>query len=249
MKRTLKRLGIALAIILLLLTIGFVIWAETPLGPLPEALTAFQSDAQVQVTTRRHLAFEPAATASTLGVILYPGGRVDARSYAPLARQIAAQGYLVIIPPMPLNLAVFNPNAAEQVMAEYPPITRWVIGGHSLGGAMAANYVFTHPDEDRVAGLLLWASYPAENNSLDNRGDLPVLSIYGTEDPARKGIAASNVRLPAQTRWGIIQGGNHAQFGWYGPQPGDGIASISREEEQAQILEATLDFLRALEQP
>lgn len=111
-KRLWSRLGISLALLFILLIGGFVLWAETPLGPMPEALRALTDDDTVRVTTHPYLVFEPLTVSPSLGVILYPGGRVDPRSYAPLARQIAAEGYLVVIPPMPLNLAVFNPNAA-----------------------------------------------------------------------------------------------------------------------------------------
>ena len=157
---------ILLAVILLVLA-GFTIWAYTPLGPMPEAIAALQSDAQVQVETSPWLTFTPVGTQPTTGFIFYPGGRVDPRSYAPSARALAEQGYLVTIAPMPFNLAVFKPAAADAVIAAHPEITHWVIGGHSLGGAMAANYVYTHPDA--VQGLALWAGYPAGNNSLADR--------------------------------------------------------------------------------
>ena len=241
--KILKRLGLAVLILLVVAVAGFVIWAEMPLGPMPEALTALQSDAQVEVNMDPWLTFTPAAQAAT-GLIIYPGGRVDARSYAPLAHQIAAAGYLVIIPPMPLNLAVFAPGRAAEVMAAHPEIQRWVIGGHSLGGSMAANFVYKNPG--MMAGLVLWASYPADNNAL-TEFDLPILSIYGTEDMGIDGIEASRPLLPAQTEWVVMDGGNHAQFGWYGPQPGDGTATITRSEEQAQILAATLAFLHGID--
>lgn len=244
MKKWIKRLGLALAVLLLIAIAGFVIWAETPLGPMPEALAALQSDAQVQVETEPWLTFTPVGRQPEIGLILYPGGRVDPRSYAPPARAIAAAGYLVVIPPMPLNLAVFAPGRADDVMAAHPEIQHWVIGGHSLGGSMAANFIYKNPA--MVDGLALWASYPAGSNSL-TAFDLPILSIYGTEDMGLEGIEASKGLLPPQTQWVVIDGGNHAQFGWYGPQPGDGQASISREEQQAQIIEATLAFLRTIE--
>ncbi len=244
MKRRLKRLGLAVGLLLIVAIAGFVIWAETPLGPMPEALAALQSDAQVQVETEPWLTFIPVGRQPAIGLILYPGGRVDARSYAPPAWQIAAAGYLVVIPPMPLNLAFLGANRAEAIMAAHPEIRRWVLGGHSLGGAMAARFVYDHPE--RVAGLVLWASYPANNNPLITL-ERPVLSIYGTEDMGRKAIEASRLLLPVQTQWVVIQGGNHAQFGWYGLQPGDGPASISREEQQAQMVTATLTFLSSLQ--
>jgi pimeloyl-ACP methyl ester carboxylesterase len=239
-----KRLALAFLVIGVLAVTGFVVWAETPLGPMAEAVAALQSDPQVVVETEPWLIFHPAGQEPETGLILYPGGRVDPRSYAPPAREIAAAGYLVVIPPMPLNLAFLAPGRAGAVMAAFPEIRRWAVGGHSLGGAMAANFAYNHPE--RVAGLVLWAAWPAEGNSLADFS-LPVLSVYGTEDMGLEGIEASKSLLPSHTRWVIIQGGNHAQFGWYGPQPGDGEATISRRDQQAQVVAATVAFLDDLE--
>lgn len=244
MKKWIKRLGLAVGLLLVIAIAGFVIWAETPLGPMPEALAALQSDAQVQVETEPWLTFTPVGQQPEIGLILYPGGRVDPRSYAPPARAIAAEGYLVIVPPMPLNLAFFAPNRAEDVIKAHPEIERWVIGGHSLGGAMAAQYAARNPD--KVSAVILWASYPPGSDPLTDFPG-PVLSIYGTVDMGLDGILASKNLLPPDTQWVVIEGGNHAQIGWYGPQPGDGQASISREEQQAQIIDATVAFLRTIE--
>lgn len=225
--------------------LGFVVWGSTPAKPMPEALTALQSDSMVTVETGKWLVFYPQASKPTTGFIFYPGGHVDYRAYAPAAHQIAAQGSLVVIVHMPLNLAVFNPGAAADVIAAYPKIQHWAVGGHSLGGSMAANYVFTHPGESE--GLVLWASYPAASNDLSQSG-IRVLSISGTLDglSSPKKIAASVPLLPAETIWVVIEGGNHAQFGWYGAQSGDNLATISREKQQAQIVQATVDFLKTL---
>jgi dienelactone hydrolase len=180
------------------------------------------------------------------GLILYPGGRVDLRSYAPTAREIAAQGYLVVVVPMPLNLAFFAPDRAAEVIAAFPEVDRWAIGGHSLGGAMAARFAHRYPST--VHGLVLWASYPAASDDLSARGDLAVASIYGTLDglATEDEIAASRPLLPPDTRWVAIEGGNHAQFGWYGPQRGDNPATISREAQQQETIAGTLALLAAL---
>jgi pimeloyl-ACP methyl ester carboxylesterase len=231
-------IGVVAAILLALA--GFTIWAYTPLGPMPEALAALSSDDQVQVTNGAWLTFRPTGSQPDTGLILYPGGRVDYRSYAPLAREIARKGYTVVIPPMPFNLAVFGAGRASDVIAAHPEIQRWAIGGHSLGGAMAANYVYAHPDA--VSGLALMAAYPAGNNSLADR-NLDVLSIYGTQDGAVDQLKAARSLLPTGTEWMAIDGGNHAGFGWYGPQPGDGTATISREEQQAQTVDAVVALL------
>ncbi|HEX9118004.1 MAG TPA: alpha/beta hydrolase [Anaerolineae bacterium] len=243
--RILKRVLLVLLIVLLLTVTGFSAWAYTPLGPMPEALVALQSDATVRVATAPWLTFTPTAAPPATGFILYPGGRVDARSYAPAARAIAQRGYLVVIAPMPFNLAVFKPSAAEPVIAAHPEIAHWAVGGHSLGGVMAANFVFTHPDA--AQGLALWAAYPSGNHSLADRR-LAVVSIYGTRDGlATQGkVDAVRPLLPAGTRFVAIDGGNHAQMGWYGPQGGDGTATISREAQQAQVVEATVALMAGL---
>ncbi len=245
--RILKRVLLILLIVLLVAVAGFTAWAYTPLGPLPEAVAALQPDAAVQVATSPWLTFAPANSQPTTGFIFYPGGRVDARSYAPAARAIAERGYLVVITPVPFNLAVFKPAAADAVIAAHPEIEQWAIGGHSLGGAMAANYVYTHPNA--VQGLALWAAYPAGNNSLADR-QLPSVSIYGTSDglASQFEVGATRTLLPADTRYLAIAGGNHAQMGWYGPQGGDGVASISREAQQAQVVDATVALLARLGQ-
>lgn len=234
-----------LFLVLLLATAGFVIWAETPLGPMSEALVALETDNAVRVETDPWFTFRPQDQEAIGAVIIYPGGRVDPRSYAPVARALAEKGYLVVITPMPLNLAVLDTVAAADVVAAYPEIETWVVGGHSLGGAMAARYAAANTD--LVDGLMLWASYPADDALATGAGPA-VLSIYATNDGLStiEDIDASREDLPAATRWVEIAGGNHAQFGWYGEQSGDGQATISRTEQQEQIVTATAEFLEQL---
>jgi hypothetical protein len=245
--RKLKRWLGLLFLLLLLALVGFVVWASTSSSPMPEALAALQSNAQVQVEAEPWLIFRPVGEDPAVGLILYPGGRVDPRAYAPAARAIAAEGYLLVIVPMPLNLAFFGSDRAAGVMAAFPEVERWAIGGHSLGGAMAARFAHRHPSA--VQGLVLWASYPAASDDLSARG-LEVVSIYGTRDglATEEKIAASRPLLPSKTRWVAIEGGNHAQFGWYGPQSGDTPATISREAQQQEVVAATLALVAILEE-
>jgi len=193
------------------------------------------------------LSFALAGQAPSTGLILYPGARVDPRAYAVAARMIAASGYRVVIVPMPLNLAILGAERASQVMEAYPDVSQWAIGGHSLGGAMAARYAYSHPQA--VAGLLLWAAYPAADNDLSER-DLRVASLYGTCDglTTAADIEASRALLPADAQFIAIEGGNHAGFGSYGAQPGDLQAEISIDEQQRQIVAGTLDLLKAISQ-
>ena len=232
-------------VILLVAVGGFLIWAYTPAAPMLEAELALVSDPEVTVETEPWILFRPAARPPAAGLIFYPGGRVDPRAYAPPARMIAAEGYLVVVVPMPLNLAVIDAAAAEDVIAAFPEVHAWTVGGHSLGGAMAAQFAYEHPDA--VDGLVLWAAYPPGGADLSGRG-LVVTSIYGTLDglaPPDEVLAARPL-LPPGTAWVPIEGGNHAQFGSYGPQSGDNDAAITREMQQAQAVAATVELLRAI---
>ena len=240
--KIIKRIALGLVLVVALIVIGFVAWAETPLGPSPEAITALQSDANVTVTTDNFITFQPVNLKPSTGFIFYPGGRVDYRSYAAPLRAIAEQGYLVVLVPVRLNLAFFDINAAEPVFEKYPEITHWAVGGHSLGGVASALFAKDHP---QVEGLVFWASYPADD-SLKN-SSLKMISIYGTEDMAGMGkFDETKSFLTADAQYVVIDGGNHAQFGDYGPQPGDNAALISRADQQAQVTQATSDFLNGL---
>lgn len=233
-----------LALVAVLAVAGAV--ALIPAGAMPEVRSALVSEGAVEVSTARWLVFRPAGAESRAGLILYPGGKVDPVAYAPAAREIAAAGYQVVIVPMPLNLAVLDAERAAEVIASYPDVGRWAVGGHSLGGAMAARFAHGHPN--LVLGLALWAAYPDPSDDLSAFG-LEVVSISGTRDglasPGK--IEASRSLLPPGTRWVVLEGANHAQFGWYGAQSGDGEADISRAEQQARVVAATVDLLQRLE--
>ena len=240
-------LGILIGV-LIIFALGIIVlllWTGDPHTASPEALASLESDDFVRVETDPWLTFTPVVQPPTTGFILYPGALVEAEAYAPAARAIAENGYLVVITPMPLYLAVLDANAAAEVIAAYPEIEHWAIGGHSLGGSMAATFTDQSSDID---GLVLWASYPSESNDLSDR-EIAVSSIYGTLDglATPEKVSAAEPLLPSDTVWVPIEGGNHAQFGWYGPQEGDNPATISREEQQMQVIEATLKLLSELE--
>jgi pimeloyl-ACP methyl ester carboxylesterase len=213
---------------------------------MPEAVAALQSDGEIRVDSEPWLIFSPRGEDPSTGLILYPGGRVDPRAYAPVVRDIAAAGYLTVIVPMPLSFAIFDADRAADVIAAFPHIERWAVGGHSLGGAMAARFARQHPED--VDGLLLWAAYPATSDDLSG-SNVTTLSIYGTRDGlASLGeIEDSKRLLPASTHFVAISGGNHAQFGSYGPQGGDNTATISRSAQQRQIVDASLQLLRRMD--
>jgi len=245
MKKILRYIGIGIVITLLLGTIGFLVWASTPASP--EA-AAIESLASARVDDNLNwLIFTPEGAAPAAGLVLYPGGRVDYRAYAPHAKAIAEAGFTVVIVPMPLNFAFLGVNRAANVIASFPEIEIWAVGGHSLGGAMAAEFTQSNPSQ--VDGLVLWASYPAENTDFSD-SDLPVLSIFAINDQiaSLKEIEDSKSRLPEEAQFIQIIGGNHAGFGWYGDQNGDGVLEIAKADQQDQIVAATVNFLQNLGQ-
>jgi pimeloyl-ACP methyl ester carboxylesterase len=232
-------------LIVTVVLVGFLVWAETPLGPMSEAYEALQSDSAVTVSVGNWLIFRPLSSNVSSGFIIYPGGIVDYRSYAPAAHAIAAEGYLCVIASMPLNLAFFGVNIANEVIKSHPQISSWAIGGHSLGGTMAAQFAYDKPST--IQGLVLWAAYPASGTNL-TRQTLRVTTIHGTNDGlvTSTQIDSSLKLLPPNTVRVEIAGGNHAQFGWYGEQPGDNAAMIARSSQQSQIINATVELLRKI---
>jgi hypothetical protein len=244
MNRKTFKLGSSIVLVVLLVGMGlFTLWAQNPYPASEIALQALESDDLVLVNEESGLiTFGPVNAQSDIGFIFYPGGRVDYRAYAPVLHQIAAHGYFVALVSVPLNMAIFDTNAADQVMELFPNIQRWVVGGHSLGGVTASSYASDHLDS--IDGLVFWASYPANDSLKDT--NIKVLTIYGTNDmEGDTQINISQSRLPASAQFITIDGGNHAQFGSYGPQSGDRPATITDEEQWAQAAELTVQFLES----
>lgn len=238
----LRKILLGLASLVILAVLGFTVWSYTPLGPMPEAVQALQSTNELTVTVGKWAEFHPAGAAPKVGLILYPGGRVDWRAYAPLAAEIARYGILTAVVPMPFNLAVFGINKAGDVIAAHPEISRWYVGGHSLGGVMAASYASKSPN--LLEGVIFMAAYPTESADL-SRTSLKVLTLIASNDlkVTPEITAKAKKLLPADAVQIEIFGGNHAQFGWYGKQPGDGIATISRDQQMKAIVSAIVQYI------
>jgi hypothetical protein len=180
----------------------------------PEALAALESDSAVTVTAGEYFVFEPADSSPTAGLIFYPGGECDERGYAEPLRAIADQGYLVVLVPMPLQMAFLGIDKADDVMAAYPDIETWVLAGHSLGGSMAARYAFNN--SAKLDGLMLWDAYAPDDltdsglrvrmiHRADASGDTP--DMYVPYLPL----------LPEDTEFVPLTGGSHLNFGRFVP--------------------------------
>ena len=205
------------------------------------AIAVFAPEDNVAVSTldNGNIVFEPQG--ATVGFIFYPGGKVEANAYQPLMAELAREGVLCVLVEMPFNLAVFDINAADGIQEQYPEIEDWYIGGHSLGGSMAASYLADHVDE--YEGLILLGSYSTADLS---DTDLDVLSIYGSEDKVlnHEKYDENKSNLPDGFCEVVIDGGCHAYFGMYGAQDDDGTPTISNHEQIRLTVESIIKVLK-----
>ncbi|MFW2381768.1 MAG: alpha/beta hydrolase [Acidimicrobiales bacterium] len=218
---------------------------QTEAAALPGAETALQSGDGVTVETEPWYSFIPDERSST-AFIFYPGARVDPTAYAPAARGIAEGGFLTVVVPMPFGIAALGAEKADEVMEAYPEIERWVVGGHSIGGAMAVQYTDDHTDI--VDGIALWGAYPSPDDDISETR-IPTVSVFASEDGLSSvgEIEDTAQYLPQGTEFVEIAGGNHTNFGLYETQDGDGVATITPAEQQFQAMAATLDLMEAVD--
>jgi len=211
-----------------LLAVGFFLYTAQYYHADQTALSALASDETVSVIkTDFGWLFDGPSESDAL--IFYPGAKVEETAYAPLLHLLAKEGMDICLVKMPFHLAVFGANKADDLMPRYG-YSNWYIGGHSLGGAMAANYAADH--EKLLSGVVLLAAYSTKKLS----DSLTVVSVYGSEDHVlnMQKMKDGDAYLPDTAVRQVIEGGNHAQFGYYGAQDGDGRATISAEDQQRQ---------------
>lgn len=243
-----RLLGSIVLAVLALAWLGALAWLR-PFTAVEPALTAMVSTATVVVTeTPTQIIMEPGLDPSSTGVLFQPGAKVEARAYAAILRPLVDAGFTVVIPKQPLGVGFLAMGAFESARDALPDVEQWVVAGHSLGGTVAAMDAEEHDTDDvaPVAGLLLYASYPASDMSTTLTSD--VMSVSGSEDglatPAD--IEESMAMLPQDSGFIEIDGAVHAFFGDYGPQPGDGTPTISQDEARSQIGRVSVDFVDSL---
>lgn len=241
-----RRVGRIALIALALAGLAAVAWLR-PYTAVEPALAAMVSDESVVVAeSPTEIVFTPAdADPATPGIFFQPGALVDPRAYAAMLRPLAEDGHTVVIAKQPLSIAFLALGALDAARVAHPEVSEWVIGGHSLGGTVAAIQATTPAPDDvaPVSGLLFFASYPA--GDIRDTLQVPVASISGTRDglATPDKIEASRANLPPSAEFTVIEGASHAQFGSYGPQAGDGTPAISDDEARERIVDAVRSFL------
>lgn len=229
MKKNIKITIVMIVSLVILCGGAFLIYASDYYRADDTAITAMQIDSVTKIGDRI-LIVSPDTIGNT-AMIFYPGAKVEYFAYLPLMEKIKdSSGIICVLVKMPFNMAIFDPNAAEEIMEQFPEIENWYIAGHSMGGAMASDYASNN--QDKVKGLILLGAYIY--------GDFPedkALTIYGlfNTSVAEKINYTENII--------VIEGGNHAQFGNYGKQKGDVDATISSEEQQSIAAEAIKNFI------
>lgn len=224
-KKTGQVLAWSVVLLLLLSTGGFFLYANDYYRAEEIALEVL---AQGDLRSEDNLLILPGD--SEMGIVFYPGAKVEAIAYLPLLQQLQQEGFTCVLVEMPFHMAIFDVNAAEDVFHLGLPVEQWYMAGHSMGGGMASAYASDHPEQ--IAGLLLmgayvYGSYPPEK----------ALTIYGTYN--------DNLLEKMDYSENIVEivGGNHAKFGNYGLQKGDPEGDITTEEQQKQTVEAILAFV------
>ena len=253
MQRAQRRIILAVPLLVLAFLLVVTLGYARPFVATPVATVALRSEKDVRISDRL-VWYELVPVRKddagndikpTTGLVFMPGARIDSRAYAHVLRPLAEAGYLVAVLKEPFGFSLFDGDHGKKVLDVHPEITDWAAGGHSLGGTTAASLA---DEDERVKGLVLFASYPADTLV---RTDLKVVSVSGAADgfatPAD--IEASKGKLPPDTSYVVINGAVHSSFGDYGEQAGDGIATVDRSAAQSEITGAALALLASLTPP
>ena len=215
-----------------------------------------ESDHMVVIEkTDQYIHFQPTENPQPAGFIFLPGGMVAPEAYASMSREISEHGLNVFILKLPFGSAPLDSQEAGvmrqalKIMDANASIQYWTVGGHSRGAAIASRFATLH--EGSFDGLvLIGTSHPKEEAFDLSNTNLAVTKIYATNDglASTDEVEANALYLPDDTTWVLIEGGNHAQFGYYGSQLGDNAASISRERQQELTVEAILSALKNVQE-
>lgn len=235
-----KKLLYVCITILALLGLGYGLLQSKTYQPSQVALKASQKD-QV-LPSHQGLLFKAQGKKHQTTIVFCPGGLVAPKSYAPWIKRVSQAGYDVYLAYFPLNLAVLSSNKAQKI-SHNQKLKQFVLGGHSLGGAMASRYATNHSQQ--IKGIFFLASYPDQKGSL-RKLNIPALSITAGHDKVLnwKKYRHNKIYLPRQTSFVTLDGGNHSGFGSYGHQKGDGKATISSKQQNKLVAQTIISWLQ-----
>ncbi len=230
-KKSVKKIVLGLIVFFVLLGFGAIIYVNDYYAA-SDYVEVLMEENNSRITRQgQYISIQPQGISDEkVGMIFYPGGKVEAIAYMPLLLQLADRGIRSVLVEMPGNLAVLDMNAANDVFGMYEDIDQWYIAGHSLGGAMASQYM--EKNHQKVQGMILLGAYPVNNAPVDS------LVIYGTHD-----LLLDLEQVKRADEIYEIKDGNHAYFGDYGEQEDDGKAKISHEQQQKETVNRIMEFI------
>lgn len=240
-KKVLIIILISLIVLIATILLAFFVYVSSYYHASDDVLDYMNDSDTVDVEENDdYIAFKPKNLTLSEGYIFYPGGKVEAKAYSIMMNEIAQKGITSILVKMPFNLAVFDINAADDVIKEFSSIKNWYIGGHSLGGAMASYYL--SEKNENFKGLILQGAYSTKDLSSTS---LHCLSLTASEDKImnREKYEDNKKNLPSDTIEYEIEGGIHSYFGEYGHQDGDGEATITSQEQRRQVVLSSVSFI------
>jgi len=240
MKRKVTYLFISLVAIIIIGFLGFFTWSQQTYEPSQKLYTLVNKK---DIKYDKDWIIFNSKDNNQVGIVLYPGAKVEPEAYSYYGKQLANQGYLAVIPNVNLNFALFDSNKAQEIIDTYSSVQKWIVGGHSLGGVTASKFAYNHPKE--IDGVFLLGSYPDEGTDFSKR-NLPMLSIYGEKDGLStvEKIEDTKHLLSKKTTMHEIKGGNHGQFGIYGAQKGDFKSSITVKKQQDEMVSVTTTWIK-----
>lgn len=230
--KIIKNKSIIILIIILIIIGSTIIYLNTYYKASTIIEDYLISNETVKVTKEKNgLLFDGPGEENIL--VFYPGAKVEYKAYAPLMHSLSEKGLDTYIVEMPFNIAFLDIKAIKKVKEKYE-YSNWFIGGHSLGGVVAA----MNTKNKDIKGLILLASYPT------SKPNCKTLSIYGSNDGVLniKKYKESTAYLK-RFKEVIIDGGNHAYFGNYGEQKDDNKATISRTKQQEITSKEIIKFV------
>ncbi len=230
----LKKIGIGILAVIALILVAFFVYVGDYYKPDEVATAVYEENGK---------SLEFVGENKEYGFIIYPGGKVDEVAYTPLAKLLNDEGYTSVVASFPFNIGFLGLNKAEDIIAKYPDVENWVIIGHSLGGVSGAVYANENPDE--VDGLVFLSSYSTEDLKCT---EIKVLSIKASNDTVlnepgyQEALVNYNEEINNFTEI-MIEGGNHAGYGNYGDQKGDGVNEIGHDVQQQIVKDNISEFL------
>ena len=230
-----KKLKIGIILFIFIFIAGFFVYAQFYYHAEKTATDYINGTEEVKVTKISNGLFLDGC-GNDSAIIFYPGAKVEYTSYLPLFMDLSSKGIDCYLVEMPFNLAFFGIDSADSII-ENSNYSHYYMAGHSLGGAMAGSYV--NKTDKKIDALIYLSSHSSVGLNV------PILSIRGTND----GIINLKSYQEAKSLYKnnfteiLIKGGNHAQFGNYGNQSGDGPANITAKSQQDQSVDAIMKFI------